>query len=242
MKLALFDSTLTLSLGTLLAAMPVAAFGDDTSQPTETPVALQRVYVPEGFDDNDVTQVVVTGEFSDTCHKVGPTEVSVNRTTGKLQVKQKAYRYTEECHRTIVPFMQVVSVGLLSAGSYEISDASTSTTLGKLSVALATKASADDFLYAPVVDADVARNEVEVRGHFTDRCTKLQNILVTASKDTIVVQPIVKRYGDYAHCDYELVPFRARRKLPDDVARGTYLLHVRSMSGSAVNKFVAVRR
>lgn len=222
-----------------LSVLSTLALADSLGQPTQTAVALQRVFVPEGFDDNDVTQVVVAGEFSDTCHKVGPTEVRVE--DGKIAVRQTAYKYTEQCHRTIVPFTQVVGLGLMRAGSYEIDDAATSSVLGKLTVATATTASADDFLYAPVVDADVARNEVEIRGTFTDRCTKLTNVLVKASHDTIVVQPVVKRYGDAAHCEFQRVPFRVRRRLPTDLRRGMYLLHVRSMSGQAINKIVDVR-
>jgi hypothetical protein len=230
-----------------LLAMNAFANGDpdDKNQPTRTTVPLEKAYVPEGFDDNDLTQVVVQGQFSDSCHKVGPTEVKADRETGKLAIVQTAYRYTDECHRVIVPFTQVVGVGILKAGNYEIDDATSNAVLGKLSVVKATKASADDFLYAPVVDADVLVNrptrtgEVEIRGMFTDRCTKIQDIRVKTAKDTIVVQPIVKRYGDYAQCEYTPVPFRFRQKI-GALDRGSYLLHVRSMSGQAVNKVVTL--
>lgn len=230
---------LTLSLFTLALAVPV--FAAEAGQPTRAEVPLEHVFAPEGFDDNDVTQIVVAGQFPDTCHKVGPTEVRTSEKTGKLEVTQTAYRYSDDCQRAIVPFTQVVALGLLKAGDYDIDDMTSSSLVGRLSVARATKTTADDFLYAPVVDADVLRGEVEVRGTFTDRCTKLKNVIVKASKDSIVVQPIVTRYGDAAQCGFRLVPFRVRVKLPGNVTRGTYLLHVRSMSGQAINKVVSVR-
>ncbi len=232
---------LSLCLCTLLVAAPVlTAHAEEPGQPTRIQVALEKAFVPEGFDDNDLTQMVVTGQFSDTCHKVGPTEVKVDDATGRVDLVQTAYKYSDNCQRMVVPFSQVVGVGLLKAGKYEVDDATTSNVLGKLSVARATKTAADDYLYAPVVDADLLRGEVELRGVFTDRCTKVQNILVNTSNDAIVVQPIVRRYGNAAQCPTTHVPFRVRAKIPAALRRGEYLLHVRSMSGNSINKIVDV--
>jgi len=232
---------LSLCLCTLLAAAPVlTAQAAESGQPSRIHVALAKAFVPAGFDDNDLTQMVVAGEFADTCHKVGPTEVKVDAVTGTVQVSQTAYKYSDDCQRAVVPFSQVVNVGLMKAGKYEVDDTTTSSVLGKLTVEPATKAAADDYLYAPVVDADLLRGQVEVRGVFTDRCTKMTNILVHTSNDAIVVQPVVTRYGNAAQCDTAHVPFRMRAKIPTALKRGEYLLHVRSMSGNSVNKLVEV--
>lgn len=220
------------------AVFGLSSFG--AAGPELVPVPVAKSYIPLGFDDNDVTQVVVAGHFPDTCHKLGPTNVRVE--SGVVWIEQTAYQYSDICLRMFVPFAQPVSVGILRAGTYTIVDATSKQPLGGLPILVSKNPGPDDFLYAPVTDADVVASSkpghrrLVIRGNFTNRCTKLKEVRVEYQGDILVVLPIAE-YTAARNCGYEKLRFDYSQDLEVPL-KGTYLLHVRSMGGQAVNKIL----
>jgi hypothetical protein len=110
-------------------------------------------------------------------------------------------------------------------------------------VSHATSHNIDDFLYANVSDARVqpdpasGKPMIHLDVSITDRCTIYQETQVHYYPDVIVVQPILRSTGH--RCTKSLNSFSVNVPLKDGL-KGTYLLHVRSMSGQALNKLVDI--
>lgn len=217
----------------------------DSLQPT-TPetitVSFNKVYVPVGFDDNDRTQVTIEGAFPNTCYKVGPYATKVDPTTRTITVQQQAYHYQGVCLQVMVPFYQVIDLGLVPHGDYKIVDAANGSSLSGIRIDTATKAEADEYLYAPMTDAFITTepetgiHTLSIMGAFTDRCTMFEDIKVNYTQDVIVVQPVVKHIAA-RNCAQEKTRFVKTVQLKGGLT-GMYLLHVRSMNGQAINKMV----
>jgi hypothetical protein len=213
------------------------------TSPETINVSFGKSYVPVGFDDNDRTQITIEGSFPNTCYKVGPYATKVDLKTQTINVQQQAYRYNGICLQMIVPFNQVIDLGILPKGEYKIVDATTGKALSSIRIDQATKSEADEFLYAPMTDAYISTDPatgihtLAVLGAFSDRCTVFEDIKVNYTSDVIVVQPIVKHIADRRNCGQQKVRFVKTVQLKDGLT-GLYLLHVRSMNGQAINKMV----
>jgi hypothetical protein len=219
-----------------------AAFGHNLPDTVKWP--LGRAYIPVGFDDNDNAQVTVVGTFPSTCYKVGPAKSEVDTASHKIFLTQEAYQYSSDmCLTMMVPFTETINVGLVQAGQYQLVDLVSGSALGDMPITVSEKATPDDFLYVPVSDAYVRSNpatkikELYLTGTMADRCTKLDRVEIHYYADTIVVQPIGKPVGQ--HCAGPMTRFQYSAPIPDAV-KGTYLLHVRTMNGQAVNKLVDI--
>ncbi len=229
-----------------LAMLATVSRGGDI--PSEVGWPLQKAYIPVGFDDNDKVQITVTGEFPNTCFHVGPYSSKVDENAKIIYLEQKAYSYLAMCLDILIPFSQTIDVGLVPAGNYAVIDSSTGTQVGRTSISRAVNAGPDDFLYAVVNDASVhatgtkGKNELTLSMQFTDRCTKLGKVDVHYYNDVIVVQPIAARIADANHerCAPANTRFQFTQPLQDGVS-GSFLLHVRSMNGQAINKVVELQ-
>ncbi len=230
-----------LALVCLTTALQFTAFAG--SDPVQVPAALQKVFVPIGFDDNDLGQVMVAGTFSDTCHKLGPARVQVDSASSTVYIEQTALKYSEICLRMIVPFVNVVDLGILRSGNYKIVDVFSKENLGSLSVLTAKTSAPDDFLYAPVSDADIVvsddglKHNLVLKGMFSSRCSSMKEIRVHQYSDTVVVQPIMDYRETDRDCAFTKVRFVYVHELDQKVV-GAHLLHVRVTNGRAVNKLV----
>lgn len=237
-----------LNIAILMGLMGSVTMIADEIQPDTNPntvtVAIQKAFIPEGFDDNDRTQVTVEGFFPNTCYKVGPYATKVDPKTRTITIQQQAYHYNGVCLQMLVPFNQTIDLGIITAGEYSLRDAAKGGALGALKIDRATKSEADEFLYAPTTDAyittepDTGLHTLIVKGAFSDRCTIFEDIKVNYNSDVIVVQPIVKHIAERG-CESQKVRFVKTVELKKDLT-GVYLLHVRSMNGQAINKVVDI--
>lgn len=225
--------------------MIASALSAADSGPTSVSIQLSKAYIPIGFDDNDRVQVVVEGTLPNSCYKVDPLISVVDTKNRTITLEQKALLYPGVCIETLVPFTKVAEIGLLSEGSYRLQDKMGKEDLGTLPVTRATKSEADDYLYAPITDAYVTvstrdantkKFKLHLTGAFTDRCTKLKNVVIHYYSDVIVVQPIAVRAGTRG-CTGVKSRFSWDEELNSDL-KGSKLLHVRSMNGEAINKVV----
>jgi hypothetical protein len=220
------------------------SFGDQLlpTAPETVTVAFAKVFVPSGFDDNDRTQITIEGVFPNTCYKVGPYATQIDLKTRTITIQQQAYRYQGICLQVVVPFHQVVDLGLIPQGEYKIVDSASGSALSVIRIDIAKKSEPDEYLYAPITDAFITTDPengihtLGIQGAFTDRCTVFEDIKVNYTADVIVVQPIVKRIGARS-CAKDKTRFMRTVQLKESLT-GMYLLHVRSMNGQAINKMV----
>lgn len=203
---------------------------------------LRKAFIPAGFDDNDRVQVTVTGEFPNTCFHVGPYTSRVDVPSKTIFLEQQAYSYSTMCLQILLPFSQVIDVGIVPVGDYKLVDAASGSLLGRTSILRASNTGPDDFLYA-IVDDAVVRHEsgkhfLHLFLRFTDRCTRLGRVDIHYYSDSIVVQPIADRLSDDSgSCPVETSRLEHVEELKPGIS-GEFLLHVRSMNGQAINKIV----
>jgi len=217
--------------------------GQARAQNDNTPVLMeipiQAVHVPNGFDSNDNVQIVFESYLPNPCYKVGPHKVQVDKVNRIVKLEQQVYRYPGMiCPQVIVPFATVVDVGLLAANTYDIQDATSGQTLGRMGVRQSNNLGPDDYFYAPVADAryDLTKRTVTLEGVFTNSCLSFADVKVYLDpKDVVVVLPILKPWQSSPACKAGKFPFSVTAKLPAMTA-GRYLLHVRSMNGRSINK------
>lgn len=242
MKRFLHGSLKTLG-AVLLAIWCGPVYGDFSVPPDLVKVGVHTAYIPSGFDDNDRAQVVVEGIFSDSCFRVGPHEVDIDRTNKIITVYQTAYRYSGICLTYLVPFYSVVDLGLLNAGEFKVVDGVRHAALGSLPVTVARGPDPDDYFYAPVSDARVVsrdgKQEILISGNLPDDCLAFQQIIVQQeNKNVISVRPVIEKI-DRNDCHEGAFAYQQSAPLPD-LTKGRYLLHVRSLNGQAVNKLVDI--
>ncbi len=232
-----------LSLVVFTSMFVISAYHSNADTlPVVKTILLGAAYVPSGFDDNDRIQLVVEGLLPNTCYRVGPHSISVSDSSRTIAVEQQVYHYLGGvCFQMMVPFHQVVDVGLIKAGRYSIADKISAKVLGSLDVLRAKNAGPDDYLYAPVTDAYLEsdtqskKTNLILTGSFTDRCSMFDDVQVQYQNHVLVVLPIMKRVE--GRCVPEKAMYTKVVEL-DQELHGAYMLHVRSLNGQAINRVV----
>lgn len=232
----------------LAAALIKPALADDIHFPTLETVKPDFLFTPTGFDNNDNAQIVVAGNLPNTCHKVGQTDVRVDKKEFKIFLNHQNYVFVGcWCGSVITPYYQEANLGVLPSGRYEIFSYSPQATLesrGYLNVGIAATNAPDDYHYAPVESVEVLPARpgkpytLVIKGTFNSSCmTMLEVRTKYADGNVIEVLPITDmRDGDSCNPS-EKRAFEQKVELKHGL-EGKYLIHVRSMSGQAVNRVV----
>lgn len=245
-----------------LLVLAMAAFGGGSvlAEPEAPEVAflpIQQIFsIERGFDTNDMVEIAVWGYLPDTCHKLGQGSYQVDHANKKIYVNVSGYiRQSEMCLQVITPFHEVIQVGILKAGEYEVQALFNDQAKGKLEVKQATTEDRDDYLYAPVDNVELVMNaslaaphqSINIKGTYpfmVKGCMRIVDIKsYTTHNNILVVQPVAGIFDD-KDCDPSDVDGFNRFNLSKRVRhpileRG--LVHVRTLSGRAVNKFVDFR-
>jgi hypothetical protein len=227
----------------MLALCSLSAVASDPTLPKVVESGFGVGYIPDGFDSNDNVQIVGEGVYRSTCYKPSAVRVTVDEELKQIKVKPTAYYYEGFCLQMLVPFNQVIDLGLLKVGKYSVVQEESSdepARLGSLRVKAATHSTPDDFLYAPVsqayLDRSGAKARIKISGEFTNSCMRLVDTAVRVQPNVLVVQPI-SELQDRSDCREGKFPFERVQEV-DGVPSGRYLLHVRSLNGRAINNLV----
>jgi hypothetical protein len=207
----------------------------------------ENIFIPQDFDNNDNAQVVVDGTFPDTCYKVGPVEYTVNQDKKVIYVRNKAYHYNSSwCATLMVPFFQTVNLGILREGKYEVKvvqNSGATKTSGLLPVFYSKNIGPDDFLYAPVTEVFLKNKITEgnrsivMRGYYTNTCMYMKDVkILYRTGNVIEILPIANLRNDIP-CYEKIIPYEKEIEVTEKI-KGKALLHVRSLSGQAVNNVV----
>lgn len=218
---------------------------------TREPAPVEKVFVPQGFDDNDNVEVIVQGRFPDACMKTGPVGKTINAGTKTISLKPEVYAYRgEPCAQVIVPFIQRVSLGTLPEGEWRISvEGMPAVSPLPLVISKARSASPDDFLYAPVEEVVLlpamlgSKQKLVISGNWpmlqTAGCFALVDMRVrTGADNTLVVQPISQILPP-SRCSVQASRKRVFQKsvLLEKPLSADSLIHVRTLNGESLNKF-----
>ena len=149
------------------------------------------------------------------------------------------------CIEARVPYNFEVRVGVLPFGDYKVLTNANGSVTESLSVAEATSAGPDEYLYAPVDNVAVERLPHSHRmvgvlsGRFTNSCMQWDEVKVIDTDKTIQVLPIIEM-DSRTDCVDGVFPFKKSFLLPETMANGRHLLHVRSLNGRDVNQMFTV--
>jgi len=224
-----------------LMMLAIPAHADDTAfKPIVKPALFSEVYVPGGFDDNDVVQIVGEGMFRNSCYRPGPANAKVDQQNFTVTLDATAYEYPGICLQVILPFERTIDLGLLGDGTYKVMQ--NGQQISTFKVAKAKSIAPDDYLYAPISQAffrqENGTSKIALTGEFTSDCMKLDRVLTHVEQKVIVVQPIATMQ-ERGNCKTGKFPFSTVVSI-DNVPKGRYLIHVRSMNAKAVNTLVDV--
>lgn len=230
-------SALVLGAVVLVSAASTPALADDAL----VSVGAERLFIPSGFDDNDSAQVVADGILSSGCYKLAKGEFDVDYDAHRISLRVMARVSDGPCIQVVVPFTYVFELGVLPKGEYDVSVEGTDV-VGKLSVAESANAGPDDEMYAAIDNAYVmelpslGKRQIMLEGVYTNTCMRwVRTEVKHVARDVLEVLPIVKIEAADG-CQDLRFPFKGIAVEVPTLERGRYLLHVRAMNGTAVNR------
>ena len=228
------------TLITAIAFIPAMVLASSTNFEANVPV--DHVFVPAGFDNNDNTEVVITGFLPNLCYKIPKSTVLV--TKGKISVSVNATVNQSGlgfCTDVIVPFIEYVNIGTLEKGQYQlmVNEKSNWEKKANLVITEATTKTIDEAVYANVSEIttpDEGSRKVLLKGYNPSDCFQLKEIVIKDNGiDTYSILPIMKQVKTF--CPKKMLPFTYEFQVPDKLNATKILLHVRVMDGRSVNAF-----
>ena len=226
-----------LILGAFLASVAMVQAEVNTAFALTT-VSSNAVYIPDGFDDNDQTLVVIEGSLASTCYQMTSPEIVRDPAAMTVAITAKANVNSGNCAPTPVPFNQEVDLGALSAGVWKVSVAGIDG-VEELHVGRSSTTGPDDYIYAPVERVRAEKEPVtgawhiSLRGKISVNCLEWKEARLLVQSRVLVVLPILEQTSP--DCLPSSVPFEREVTLPADLPEGRYLVHVRALNGRAIN-------
>jgi hypothetical protein len=217
--------------------------------PKIIPSPVKHLYIPEGFDSNDSVEVVVTGEFPNTCYARNRVEVKFKDELIDVTITAIAPDDSKKdlgfCTDVIVPFKEVIAVGNLQGGRYSVrvNGESQGSLRDDLLVVESTSSAVDDSVYAAVERVeDKGNGNYILHGWNYSPCLEIDTITVVSNKkDTLSILPVMKQTSDF--CPMKGVPVSHPVKLDFSTLKMKQpLLHVRTMDGRSINTIVDFER
>jgi len=224
------------------------ASNDDWNTSDRFVPSVHEVLIPIGFDDNDLTEVVVDIEFRDSCEDFyGAQIIRQPELNDVLLLQVEAKRREGMCLEVINRQPFIVKIGELdrNESGYKIVDFKTmNRTYGKLRVRQANSSKIDENNYAPVTslrakeELNGLRRNVELAGFFMDTCTFFKEVHVAKTNGNLIeVLPIIDRV-DSPDCEKRPVAFNQVVEIPQRsgqhrVDSGRYIFYVRTANGGS---------
>lgn len=209
---------------------------------------VDHLFVPEGFDNNDNVEVIVTGKFPNPCYIKNKVDVDVK--DEKIFITVTALKKDDEalliCEPMVVPFKEEVTIGNLQGGDYEVivNDKTEFEKKDTLKVAVSSSSSVDEHLY-PMVEyielgftGGLSGDALLVAKSPSD-CLAFDKVeYLSNKKDTISIMPIMKKIS--ANCNEKTKRIQIPVKFnAHSVKNKEVLLFVRSIDGKSVNTIIS---
>ena len=199
---------------------------------------VDHVYSPRGFDSNDNSQIVVEGFLPNLCYKSPRHEFKVEGKNIYIEITALKNSQSLHCAEVVVPFLEVINLGTLDRGSYNVVVNGNSfwKTESEFFVSDALVATIDSNTYANVeyVEKNLGSWEITLKGLNPNGCYRMEDVVFTDNgSDTYSVLPKMTLLEE--DCKAELTPFEITASVPKTLRREKVLLHVRTMGGRSVN-------
>jgi hypothetical protein len=239
MKFYFYSVFLTLSTTGVPAAMAA-----DT---VEVMSPVSQILIPDLFDDNDNVEIILKGEYPTACYQPADSGVTLDEATRTIHVWANSSLSTAPgilCQQVPTPFIQVVAVGSLPAGSYQVIYNHNHQISGSLTIEPAVSENPDNALYAPVEEVSIVESDdglkLRLFGHYPYMligCMRFTEASMELAEDSLlIVYPLAEMINTRAcnfipedHAFEILLPIT--EELPDEG-----VIHVRSLHGRSVNR------
>lgn len=206
---------------------------------------VEKVFVPQNFDSNDNAEIVISGSFPDSCHKMGKVTHKHLDDKKTIVVEVTAYRIQSDFCLTInIPYIQVLPLGTLDAAKYSI--VVNKTVKSQIPIAqgkLDGNGDRDDFTYGSVYGLiQKGPRQFQMQGVSPNRCYKIVEVKVNPeTSDVVVVQPIMKKDESCDEAsDTRAVTWIEDFDVPEEIS-GKTLIHVRTLHGGSINQVVDLK-
>lgn len=217
-------------------------------EPRVITAPVDHLFVPQGFDNNDNVEVVVTGKFPNPCFIRNKVEVKVDKEKVFINVTalEKDDKKHENCSPMPVTFSESVTIGSLQGGDYEliVNQGTKFEQIKKMNIAVSSSNSVDDHIYASVDYVDLgftggADGSAFIIAKSPSDCVTFDHVeYVSNGTDTLSVLPIMKRVSPTCTERTQSLQIPIKFDL-SDFDHSKLLLFVRSIEGKSVNTFVA---
>ena len=210
-------------------------------------LSVNKLFVADGFDINDLAEVTVQGSFSDSCYRLEQAGVNIDHSSKIISITiNYSHPQRSFCTQMISPFTQTINIGRLPEGTYTVK-LSHKTLEEKLVINAARSDDVDDYIYAPVEYTDVqelssGELQITMKGRYPLQkrgCMRIVNLVVDShKKDVVVIQPITELKDDaYCQAHPENPDFSSVAIIPN-IYKGRKLIHVRVLNGESYNRVV----
>jgi hypothetical protein len=222
-------------------------FNIQAQTPLVVEAPLDYIFIPNGFDNNDNVEVVITGKFPSPCYTRNKVTVDVKDSTVRILITSLARQNLSSsfCEPLAVPFKEIVTVGNLQGGKYQVvvNEGGKHQLNGELTVDVSNSEAVDDHLYANVEYIDTGftgglSGDALLVGTAASSCLELDRVeYLTNNKDTLSVLPIMKKISSY--CPEKSHRLEVPIKFdPSAFSHRKVLLFVRSIDGKSIINLV----
>lgn len=233
----------------LLKVLPLIlfAFIASASEPRVIISPVDHLFIPSGFDNNDNVEVIVTGNFPNPCYIKNMAEVKVINDRILIQVTALKKEDTKNkiCDPMNIPFMEVVTIGNLQGGDYQIkvNEGSQYEQNEEMTINVSGSNSVDDHLYPIVEYIDTgftggASGDAVILARLPSDCVEFDRVeYLSNKKDTLSVIPILKKVSNVCNEEQRRIEIPVKFDLKKFSHRDL-LLFVRSIEGKSVNQLI----
>ncbi len=209
------------------------------ARPEIVTAPVDHLYIPEGFDNNDSVEIVVTGTFPNPCFARNTVQVNINDSMIDIHISAILPKASINCIDMAVPFQEVISLGTLQGGEYgvRVNHRSPFELTESLQIKEATSHSVDENIYAAIDRIEnVSENNYIFHGWKYSHCIEFSKVEILSNKrDTLSVLPMMKQVSDFCPMKMTAVSFPVKLDLSEMETKQP-LIHVRTMDGKSFNK------
>lgn len=235
-------------------AQPVFADSPNLDDGVLVPAPVNQVFSPSGYDSADDATLTLLGTFPSGCWQAQTAYAAIDYEAMTITIDAKAWRPKDsdlKCTMRLEPFVQTINLGAVKPGSYDVfvldrPDAETEPLLISQADAAATGP-----LYAPVhdvaIESDNGQDVLTLDGVYPYTiigCMVMKNVKVEQSRENILTILPYAEYVDGPSCASQSETKRFTFIVPIGhlgLKPGSYLAHVRIITGGALDKLVSVK-
>lgn len=212
-------------------------------------MVIEKVFMPDGFDKNDIAQVVVQGHFTSGCYQYDNENITINGDKKEITININYHqREGGVCIQMISPFTKTIGLGRLLEGNYKIKVGEVSPK-EKLNIKPTNSEDVDDFIYAPVEFAEVNKLQgslnITMKGRYPLQkkgCMRITDTVTTVlKKDIIVIQPIAELKDDQFCNDNPADENFTKVVSVPNTEKGLFLVYVRALNGGSYSRVFDIK-